>query len=153
MRSRPLFDIFEEHLEELEILFNQRASNIYGSDWKLNDLIELENRLDAHLEGLPIDQDLTLSIIETNLSYNDITAYTAASILLKMNFEGVALQVFDSFKKATENCLYGIRDALCHGHIDYIAQQLHDLFSDGPLLLASAAGEVLAFHRQLNPYA
>lgn len=150
-----LKDITEEHFEELEILFGQRKEALTSSsEVTSQDLLDLEERLSAHLEGVLFGEGSIASLLEHGLSSEEGgLVFVSAYILLQLNTESSAKQLLDGFKEASGDRLRGSRDAMCHGPIDHLAQQLHDILGAGPPVLASAAGEVLAFHKQLNPNA
>jgi hypothetical protein len=147
-----LVNILEEHWEELDIHFACREQLFRSKDYTFNDLLEMEERIEAHLNGLLIDEASISSHLENGLSRDEKSSvFISAFALLRMQKESTAQLVMSSFKDATGDRFQGIRDALCFGPINHLEQQLREMFTLEPSFFASAAGEILAFHKQLNP--
>jgi len=62
-----LFDILEEHIEEADFLWQQRANALASHDYTLDELAEVEERLLAHLDGLVLGEKAAWGLIEPKL--------------------------------------------------------------------------------------
>jgi uncharacterized protein (TIGR02270 family) len=151
-RAQFISDILEEHYEELEFLWGQRQSALRSPAYTSRTLLDLEERIEAHLQGLLIGGEQTVALVGPGLSDDDSTlAFAAAYTLLRLDSESAVQQVMDVFMGAKGGQLDGIRQALCYGPIDMIIGQLRESFATSPALIAVATAEALAFHRQFDP--
>jgi uncharacterized protein (TIGR02270 family) len=64
---KVMLDILEEHFEELEFLWLQRDLAIAAPDYDLADLAELDERVEAHIDGLRIAGDAGWEIAKEQL--------------------------------------------------------------------------------------
>lgn len=153
-KVRVIHSLLEEHFDEVEFLWGQREAALRSPAYTSRTLFDLEERIEAHVQGLLIGGEHTIPIVEPGLSDDDSTrAFAASYILLRLNREHAAHQVVDAFIRAKEGQLDGIRQALCHGPIEVILGQLHEAFTSSRPPIAVAAAEALAFHTQLEPNA
>jgi uncharacterized protein (TIGR02270 family) len=154
LRVKFIPDILEEHYEALEFLWGQRETALRSPVCTSRALFDLDERIEAHVQGLLIGGEETIPIVEPGLSDGDsTTAFAASHILLRLNRSYAAQQVMDAFMAAQGSQLDGIRQALSHGPLDLIVDQLREAFPSAPAPIAVAAAEALAFHRQLEPNA
>jgi uncharacterized protein (TIGR02270 family) len=145
-------DILEEHFEELEFLWGQRQEALRSAEYTLPELRELEERIEAHMQGLLVGGEHTIPIIQEGLSEEDsLTVFAAAYALLRLGIESAAQHVMEAFLQADGEQLDGIGQALCHGPIDMIIDQLKEALASGPAPVAVSAAEALAFHKKLDP--
>jgi len=145
-------DILEEHFEELAFLWGQRQEALYSPEYTLPELLDLEERIEAHVQGLLVGSENTIGFIEGGLSQDEpLEVFAAAYTLLRLNIESAARQVMDAFLQAEGPQLDGIREALSHGPIETVTAQLSEAVTSAPASIAAAAAEALAFHRKLDP--
>lgn len=144
-------DIAEEHYEELQFLWTQRRNALHSSAYTLREMGMLEERIEAHTQGLLVLGDHLLELVEPGLAGDDeMPAFASAYALLRLGTAVAIERVRDAFLAAEGKRLDGIRDALAHGPAQPLIPLLQSLFTSAPLPLAAAAGEVLAFHRALS---
>ena len=145
-------DILEEHFEDLAFLWGQRQEALYSPDYTMPELRDLEERIEAHVQGLLVGGENTIGFVEDGLSQDEpLEVFAAAYTLLRLNIDSAARQVMDAFLQAEGPQLDGIREALCHGPIDIVMGLLHEAAASAPAPIAAAAAEALAFHRKLDP--
>lgn len=147
-------DIAEEHYEELQFLWTQRRNALHSSAYTMREMGMLEERIEAHTQGLLVLGDHLLELVEPGLAGDDeMPAFAAAHALLRLGTPDAVARVRDAFLGAEGNRLDGIREALAHGPAQPLLPELQRLFTSAPPPLAAAAGEVLAFHRAFLPSA
>jgi len=145
-------DILEEHFEELAFLWGQRQEALYSPEYTLPELLELEERIEAHVQGLLVGAENTIPFVEDGLSQDEpLEVFAASYTLLRLNIDPAARQVKDAFFQAEGPQLGGIREALCNGPIDMVMGQLRETVTSAPAPIAAAAAEALAFHGKLDP--
>jgi uncharacterized protein (TIGR02270 family) len=147
-------DIAEEHYEELQFLWTQRRNALRSSAYTMREMGMLEERIDAHTQGLLVLRDHLLEFVEPGLAGDDeMPAFAAAHALLRLGTPDAIARVRDAFLGAEGKKLDGLREALAHGPAQPLIPVLQHLFTSAPPPLAAAAGEVLAFHRAFLPSA
>lgn len=143
-------EILVEHFEELEFLWGQRQNAYSSTTFTLRDLHQFEERISAHIEGLLTGAENTVEVVKGGLLANDVfTVIASASALLWLQKERATHLVLEALTVGQETRLEGIRQALCHGPITLLVDELREIFKSGAPLLAAAAAEALAFHGQL----
>jgi uncharacterized protein (TIGR02270 family) len=148
-----MVDLLVEHYEELEFLWAQRQSALHSPVLTLRELGDLEERIEAHLEGLLVGERHALQVVENGLAGSDESrALAAAFTLMRLNDPDAQRMVLGSFMEAHGQQLEGIRQALCHSPIEDLGRELEQAFTTAPEPVAAAAAEVLAFHGRLDPH-
>lgn len=147
-----VLDILEEHLEELGSLLEQRERVVYAPDWTLKSLVTLEERAEAHLDGLRIGAPNSIDIARPALTADETGGATAATFVL-MAFDGVELEreVLQALKTAPPKSRDGIRIGLHHCDIKRLAAELAEIAGAAEPAVRAAALDVLAFHRLPPP--
>lgn len=144
-------DIAEEHYEELQFLWTQRRNALHSSAYTMREMGMLEERIEAHTQGLLVLGDHLLEFVEPGLAADDeLPAFAAAHVLLRLGTPDAITRVRDAFVAADGKRLDGLRQALSHGPAQPLIPELQRLFTSAPPPIAVAAGEALAFHRALN---
>jgi len=78
---KVMLDILEEHFEELEFLWLQRDLAIAAPDYDLADLAELDERVEAHIDGLRIAGDAGWEIAKEQLVGDEAGEVFAGAVL------------------------------------------------------------------------
>jgi uncharacterized protein (TIGR02270 family) len=151
-RPPAILDILEEHLNELDFLWEQRERFVFSPDWTLKELAAHEERAEAHLDGLRIGAANSVDIARPALTAGETGLATAATFVL-MAFDHVELEheVLDALKSAPPKSRDGIRIGLHHCDIKRLAAELADMATTGESAVRAAALDVLAFHRLPPP--
>lgn len=144
-------DIAEEHFDELQFLWTQRRQALHSSAYTMREMAHLEERIEAHLQGLLVLGPHLGDFVAAALASSDSMAVFAAAYALLRSGTAEALQrVRNALLEAEGKRLDGIREALAHGPAQPLISLLQSLFVSAPPPLAVAAGEALVFHRALQ---
>jgi hypothetical protein len=142
-----------KHLEDLRDLWRQRRRLERSPEHVASDILDLDDRIEAHLDALRIAGEDLAPLMEAGLASEDPAgAFVAAYVLLDLGREDVARRVVGVFREAEGGRLAGLRDAFSHGVITPVLQELREAFVSPPSRVAIAAGEVLAVHQQLDSH-
>jgi uncharacterized protein (TIGR02270 family) len=150
-----LLDLLAEHLEEFQFLWTLREQALWSPLYKPAKLAELEERVEAHVEGLLLGGEHLPPLVREHLAADDpVEAFCAAYVLLRTNAVEAREEVLAAFVKAKGGQLIGIRQALCHTPVAPVLQRLRQLLSAPPAPLpidvTAAVAEVLGFHGRLE---
>lgn len=138
-----MLDILVEHLEEIEFLWAQRTAALRSSDYQGHEILELDDRIDAHLQGLVVGGAECVPFAEPMLVDDDpYVAFAGAWCLAKLE---LFQPVLDQWKECN---LDGVAMALCHSSIDAIEGTLQEIYRTAEPRIASAVGLVLATHQK-----
>lgn len=144
-------DILEEHLEEAAFLWGQRAVALQSPIYSPATFRRLEERIEAHVQGLLTSGEEAIPIVKDGLVAEEApTSFAAAYTLLRLKIPHAAAIVAEAFGQAQEGQLDGIRQALCHGPIDLVLEDVRKAAMTAPPPIAVAAIEALAFHSRLG---
>lgn len=155
-RTPPwLQSILEEHFEELQMLWELRQSSVRDPDYDRSDVAELDERIEAHTDGLVLSEAHSTALLEEGLASDEPSmVFAAAYVLLRLDGKGPAQQVIKALRQAEEEgVLAGIGDALCYGPIKQVCADLRELVISAAPPVACVAAEALAYHQQLDPQA
>lgn len=144
-------DIAEEHFEELQFLWSQRRNALRSAAYTMREMGMLEERIEAHTQGLLVLGDNLLEFVGKALDGDDaMPAFAAAYALLRLGTPAAIERVRDAFLGAEGKRLQGIGEALANGPAQPLIPLLQSLFTSAAPPVAAAAGEALAFHRALQ---
>ncbi|MCI0379991.1 MAG: hypothetical protein L0215_20610 [Gemmataceae bacterium] len=143
-KVRLLKDILVEHLEEFEFLWVQRQRVLRSPLYTMRAFAELEERIEAHVQGLLIAGDDLPALVEPGLEGDDPAAvFSSAYLLLRLQTEASGKRVIDAFLQAEGGKLQGLKQALCVGLVQALGPLQRAGESASPAL-AVAAWEILA---------
>jgi uncharacterized protein (TIGR02270 family) len=144
-RATLIVDILEENYEELEFLWGQRRTALRNPFYSLRAFLDLEERIEAHVQGLLVAEHQLVPLLQDKLGGDDANmVFAAAYPLLRLNQDEAALLVWGPFEKAEGPKRLGLSEALIHGATDALLPRLQQALA-GAAPLAVAAAEVLAF--------
>ena len=151
-RTPPwLKSILEEHFEELQMLWELRVSAIRDPDYLLEDVAELDERIEAHVDGLVLGEQHARPILEEGIGGDEASVvFAAAYVLLRLQDQAAADLVMDTLKEAQDEQVDGLRQALSQGPLDLVGERLKELYDSGPTRVAAVAAEVFASHGRLR---
>ncbi|HEY2852765.1 MAG TPA: hypothetical protein VGJ18_07975, partial [Gemmatimonadaceae bacterium] len=144
-------DIAEEHYEELQFLWSQRRNALYSAAYTMREMGMLEERIEAHTQGLLVLGEDLLDFLEPGLAGKDeLAAFASAFVLLRLGTPDAIERVSNAFRSGEGKRLDGLRDALANGPAQPLFSMLQSQFTSAEPPIAVAAGEALAFHRALH---
>ncbi len=151
-RPPAILGILEEHLSELDFLWEQRERFVLSPEWTLKELATLEGRAEAHLDGLRIGAGHSVDIARPFLTADETGAATAATfVLMAFDFHDLDQEVLQALKTAPPKSRDGVRIGLRHSDVKRIAAELSDTALSAAPAVRAAALDVLAFHRLPPP--
>ncbi len=148
-RPHILLPILKEHFGELDTLWERREMCVYDSVWNHQDLAELEERANRHLEGLLIGQGHALDLAREALQGGERGAATAgAVVMLNLGSPELAEELVRTMESTEPEVAHGIRIALRHHELGPTEALLRPLTTSKSPLVRACACDVLAFHRR-----
>jgi uncharacterized protein (TIGR02270 family) len=146
--TATLPDVLEEHLEELAFLWEQRERFIDSPDWTLESLQAIEERAEAHLDGLRLGAGHSAELARPALIAGEIGVATAATfVLMSFGLPELENEILRALATAPPEGRNGIRVGLRHCDIERIGGQLSEIAVSGEPSVRAAAVDILAFHR------
>jgi uncharacterized protein (TIGR02270 family) len=145
-------ELIEHHYEELQFLWGQRQSALRSPRYTMREFSALEQRIEAHVQGLLVAGVDLLHIVEPGLASDDAkTSFAAAYALLRLENETATLAVIQAFSGAHGKQMYGLRQALSLARMEQLLPSLPFLFFSSASPTVAAAADVLAWHGALPP--
>lgn len=103
MQVRVIRPIIEQHAEEAAFLWLLRDAAVHDPHYSLKDLIHLDDRVEAHIDGLRIAGDVGWEICRTALALEEPGEIFVAAVLAFESEEGARLdEVIHVAMKSTE---------------------------------------------------
>jgi uncharacterized protein (TIGR02270 family) len=151
-RPPAILDILEEHLNELDFLWEQRERFVFSPDWTLKELAAHEERAEAHLDGLRIGAANSVDLARPALTADETGLATAATfVLTAFDLPELEHEVLQALKTASPKSRDGIRIGLRYCDIKRLAAEIVELATSAEPAVRAAALDVLAFHRLPPP--
>ncbi len=151
-RARFIPDLLETHFEELEYLWGQRRAALKSSQLTLRDFIDLNDRVEAHVQGLLAVRSHLPKFLGQRLEEQGRDGiFAAACPLLRLAEQSTTALVLESFSTAQGQRLAGLRDAFGFAPAGLFAPTLRKLLLQGEPAQAAATAVVLANQRMLDP--
>jgi uncharacterized protein (TIGR02270 family) len=147
-------EILEQHYEDLQSLWSLRTTALRSPRFTLRDLAKLDERIEAHVQGMLIVGESLRDLVEPGLVESDPSiAFAAAFALLRLERPSTTRLVLDRFTNAEGPALDGIRDALCHGAPPNTLREIEFLAGGDNAPVAASALEVLTYRSATPPAA
>src|SRR5215213_3636976 len=120
--------LLTRHFEKLEFLLSQRVIALRSTTHRLENLYDLEERIDAHLDGLILGDDEAIPLLKEALAGDEPGAAGAAAlVLLWLQQPDAAKLVADALKGASGAKAGAISWALCHAPSEKLSKQLETI--------------------------
>lgn len=112
-RQRHIPALLQTHVEELAFVWGQRRDALSSRRHTLREYVELNERLEAHLQGVLVAPTSALSgPLQAQLVEPDRDgAFAAAYVMLRRAEPGISHGVVIEFSRAQGPALAGLRDA------------------------------------------
>lgn len=141
--------IVNVHFSELQALWEQRSHAVRNPDYFVKDLADLDERIEAHADGLVVALQRGNSMFVEALGAGEPYAvFAAAYPLLQTESPDDAALVLHAFRSAEGAALLGFRDAFCHAPTRHTLSGLRGIAAGDALAAAAIANECLVFHGQ-----
>jgi len=139
-------DLLELHFEELQFLWARRRAALRSPTQTVRTLTALEERVEAHLQGMLVAGAKMLPLVEPALTEGPRdAAFAAAFALLRLGDPALAERVVRAIPAASPAARRGLAEALCHASAPAVHAPLAALASSSDLASAAVALEVFAF--------
>lgn len=146
--------VFEQHLDMLGASWARRRIALESSEYTGVALAELDELIEAHLDGLAAaGEDAHELLIDLLRGGEPMQALGAAMALLRVGTTETRREVEAALMAASGKTLDAIRDAFAHGAWEQSRQFLESVFASAPPAIAIAAAEALAFVDAFTPTA
>jgi uncharacterized protein (TIGR02270 family) len=144
-------EVFEQHLDELGFLWGRRRTMLRSANETLRTLRAIEERIDAHLDGMLTVAQWALPQLGEALQADDASlAFAGAHGLLHLRDAAQADSVLTAFEAAEGDRLDALKQALAHGPRTDALPRFWALLDADDSQRAAAAAEVLAFQGALT---
>jgi uncharacterized protein (TIGR02270 family) len=151
LRSAPLIrDIVEEHAEEAASLWELRERALCAPNRTLNDLAELDERIEAHIDGLRIAAEPGREIAAEQLASEAAGAVFAAAVVTLESGDADRFRTVTAAVAAAPDSARGLIAALAWVAGDCAGARLAELLGSRSAVLASVGIAASVAHR-LDP--
>ncbi len=151
LKDRVLLDVMQEHLEELDFLWEAREASIYRWDFRPLHLGRLEERMEAHLDGLREGGGVAIELAQASLEGETWTLVAAAAWSLLVRADPITGPVVDLIANAAGEASLGVRHALRHSSPALWMEAAQRKLPGGSDSAAVIWADALAFHRAAIP--
>ena len=151
-RARHIADLLQVHLEDLAFLWGQRREALGSRKHTLREYGELNERIEAHLQGLLVAEPAALvGWLQPRLAGSDRDeVFAAAYALLRLAEPAATHVVVVEFSRAAGPALDGLRDALSLAPEALFVAEMQSALDQAKPITAVSAAVVLANHRLLD---
>ena len=150
-RHRFIPERIAVHAEELAYLWQRRRASVRSPDITLPDFTYLQERIEAHLQGLLVAGTELAPMLDGFLHGDQRDeAFAAAWALLRSEQPDNARKVLEAFAAARGPVLDGFADALVTAPATHTAPTLQAALAHGSPAHAAAAALALGCHRLLD---
>ena len=149
--ARYIPELLEIHAEELEYLWGQRRTALTSPEYTLRDFVDLNGRIEAHVQGLlAVPQALPELLCPILESDERDAVFAAAYSLLRLDDAAGVSRVLDALAVAEGPRLAGLCDALIMCPNQRTMAPVEAQFAGNHQERSVAAGAVLANRRRLE---
>ena len=151
-RARHIADLLQIHFEDLAFLWGQRRGALGSRRHTLREYGELNERIEAHLQGLLVASPVELTAMMrprlNGIERDEV--FAAACALLRLSDAPATHAVVVEFSRAAGPALAGLRDALSLAPHALFAAEIQSALDQAKPITAASAAVVLANQRLLD---
>jgi uncharacterized protein (TIGR02270 family) len=140
--------IVQQHAEEAAFLWLLRDRAVHEPHYTLNDLAKLDNRIEAHLDGLRTAGDSGWEICKEALAWEEPGEAFVAALLAFETGETVRIRVVLKAGSASVELSRGVASALGWLPYSQVERHIQKLLSSDSLALRRIGIATCAIHRQ-----
>jgi uncharacterized protein (TIGR02270 family) len=140
-------DIIDQHAEEAAFLWNLRHTAVSAPHYNLQDLADLDERVEAHIDGLRIAGEYGLEVCMKNLEYKEAGEIFAASVLALENDDADRLETLYQIVESTPETIPGLISAFGWVQPDQLQGKVNALLISQKSLWRRIGISVCAIHR------
>jgi uncharacterized protein (TIGR02270 family) len=108
-----LIELYEEYLEEGSFLYEQRRTLLHNPELTWKKIGEFEERLEAHIDGLVVGDQLALEVCKRQAAEGDFgELFAATCVFCRQNRQDLVLAIFDQLDPADDEKAGAAADAL-----------------------------------------
>ncbi|WP_299871126.1 TIGR02270 family protein [uncultured Cocleimonas sp.] len=112
MNPQPIPHIVDQHAEEAAFLWLLRSNAVSAIHYDLDDLAELDNRVEAHIDGLRVTGDYGWKVCEANLEFKEAGELFISTVLALESNNAEKLKIVYEVLKANTELQNGFVSAL-----------------------------------------
>ncbi|MFT3782345.1 MAG: hypothetical protein QM790_10045 [Nibricoccus sp.] len=150
-RLSHLPSLLSLHAQELGFLWSQRAGKIRSPEYRVRELMALEERIEAHADALASsahgNKDALVALL---VAQDPDLLFSGAFTVLRLNEPALVDELLDAYEAAEPLSRQTIVDAICFGTSKNAATRWLAKFGREPQCLFDAA-RVTAFHVPTSP--
>ena len=148
-----LVGVYQEHLLEAGFLLTYRQSYFADASISWLDIIEIDARIAAHVDGIELGGELAYQCAVEFLAGSDEDQILGAVYALaSINDKGQALTtVVDAFTQAPDDQLGLYVEAFKHAQQPLLSEKLLALVEHERLIIRAACTEILGYRREGDP--
>lgn len=152
IRARYIPDLVQVHIDDLAFVWGQRREALVSRRHSLREYAELNERLEAHLQGVLVAPPDALGVLlQSQLAGPDRDeAFAAAYAMLRLADTTATHAVVVEFSRAQGPALAGLRDAFSLAPHALFAAEMRSALDQAKPTTAVAAAAVLANHQLLD---
>ena len=147
-------DILEEHIDELEALWERRPAALTSPDHHPRSVQAIDGRIEAHADALVVEGEEAVGLLIPALAAAETAARATAAAYALMKMEGALGE--ETRRRVLETLIdggapvvrAGAGAALCHAPLAGLEAPLTELLRSADLAVAPYAAQALAIHER-----
>lgn len=106
-------ELYQEHLEDLSFLYEQRLSLMKNPELAWTDLADFEERMEAHLDALVVGEELALQVCRERAEEGDFgELFAAVSLVCRQKRGSLLSEILQKLDCGDDNRLRAVADGL-----------------------------------------